>query len=658
MASSIEAFAYSPLDSNHDDSFRLLSLLPGNFDSPIKCGLTHDRRNVPTRPYKSLSYTWGDPSLISKISVNGLSLPVTKTLEQALRSLRDDSPIGGQTRTLWVDAICIDQTNLPERNQQVAQMQEIYAGAERVVIWLGEASFDSDMAIDFIKQLCEKLEEFGIHSSESNVAQYVEKDFQDGLDEFLGPAFEEKWEAVAALLQRPWWERAWVVQELAAARVAVCYCGRTPVAWPLLSMTIQLLGACKLSITLFPHPFRSSGALDRAWGMVQIRQLLESRVPMDLLSLLYRNRYRICLDPRDKVYSILGMTNERMRLKLKPDYTKCVAEVFTMAVANDMEIFGDLEMLNLIDHDTMQLNYPSWVADWGRGIGRGPRTWRFTKYVPESAPYKSAPFSAINFSNDLQLLHADGFRIGIVEVDNVQQTAEPFQWNTNAGPNTWTWNIDNMTTNLLKEGGIHFEKGTKHVSSSEDLRRRVEGAIYDVMIAGQLGTSSGWERHEVRYPDDQAQDITGTTGSEDMPFKASNQVANGTASPSWNPRHLGRAPQCLTLDGDQYHTSSDQDQDRNKPIDWKLMLAHAKGQTIGRKLILSENRYLGLAPKLSKPGDHIFILFGLSEPAILRPQADSSYAFVGTAYVHGVMEGEALQDLEKGVFIRERVIIR
>jgi hypothetical protein len=659
MASSTKSFDYLPLDSNHADSFRLLNLLPGDFNSPILCTLTHDRHGVTTRPYESLSYTWGDPGLTSEIFVNGLSLPVTQNLEQALRSLRDDSSTGGQTRTLWVDAICIDQSQIPERNQQVAQMQEIYAGAERVVIWLGEASFDSDTAIPFIKQLCGRLEELGIHSEESqDVTQYMEKDFQDGLDGFLGPLYEDKWEAVALLLQRRWWERAWVFQELATARIAVCYCGKASIAWPLLSLTIQLLGTCKMRITLFPHQFRTSGALDRAWGMVQIRRWLASRGSIDLLSLLYRNRYRICLDPRDKIYSIIGMTNERTRLKLKPDYIKSVAEVFIMAVANDMEIHGDLEILNLIDHDTVQFTYPSWVADWGRCIGRAPRTWRFTKYVPESAPYKSAFFSPVTFSDDLQLLHADGFRIDVVEVDNIQQTVQPFQRNTTTDYDNWTWNIDMMTSSLLKEGGIRSRKRIKGVSSSEDLRRSMEGAIYDVMIAGQLITSSGWEAHEVRYGDDQAQETTRPTDSETMPSQSSSQQAGGTASPSWNPRHLGRAPQCLTLDREQFSASSDLDQDRNRPIDWKIMLSHAKSQTIGRTLVLSKNRYLGLAPKLSKPGDHIFILFGLSEPAILRPQADGSYIFIGTAYVHGVMKGEALKDLEEGVFTRERVTIR
>jgi hypothetical protein len=659
MASSTESFAYLPLDSNYADSFRLLNLHPGDFNAPIECTLTHDRRSVSTRPYESLSYTWGDPSLTSEIFVNGLSFPVTRNLEQALRSLRDDSSTGGQTRTLWVDAVCIDQSQIPERNQQVAQMQEIYAGAVRVVIWLGEASFDSDMALAFIKQLCGRLEKLGIHPEESqDVTQYMEKDFQDALAGFLGPLFEDKWEAVALLLQRRWWERAWVVQELATARTAVCYCGKTSITWPLFSLVIQLLGTCKMRITLFPHQFRTSGALDRAWGMVQIRQQLASGGYIDLLSLLYRCRYRTCLDPRDKIYSILGMTNERTRLKLKPDYIKSVAEVFTMAVANDMEIHGDLEILNLIDHDTMQLTYPSWVADWERSIERAPRTWRFTKYVPESAPYKSASFSPVTFSDDLQLLHVDGFRIDVVEVDNIQQTVEPFQRNTTADSDNWTWNIDMMTSSLLKEGGIRSRKRMKDVSGSEDLRRSVEGAIYDVMIAGQLSTSSGWEAHQVRYTDDQAQETTRPTDSETMPSQSPGQPAGGTSSPSWNPRHLGRIPQCLTLDREQFPASSDLGQDGNRPINWKIMLSHAEGQTRCRTLVLSKNRYLGLAPKLSKPGDYIFILFGLSEPAILRPQADGSYIFIGTAYVHGVMKGEALKDLEEGVFTGERVAIR
>jgi hypothetical protein len=75
-------------------------------------------------------------------------------------------------------------------------------------------------------------------------------------------------------------------------------------------------------------------------------------------------------------------------------------------------------------------------------------------------------------------------------------------------------------------------------------------------------------------------------------------------------------------------------------------------------VILSKDRYLGLAPLVSQPGDKVSILFGLQEPAILRPKPGGSYIFVGTAYIHGLMRGDALRGLRDGVFTVEQVTLK
>jgi hypothetical protein len=119
MGSSSPAFQYSPIDASRQDSFRLLDVLPGAFHRPIKCILRQHFRGVPGRVYEALSYNWGDCKPDRPISLNGLQFSVTENLEHALRNLRDDSIV----RTIWVDAICIDQSQVQERSHQVAQMQ-------------------------------------------------------------------------------------------------------------------------------------------------------------------------------------------------------------------------------------------------------------------------------------------------------------------------------------------------------------------------------------------------------------------------------------------------------------------------------------------------------------------------------------------------------
>jgi hypothetical protein len=182
MTTATAPYVYTSLDSDQEDSFRLLNLLPGVGNSLVKCTLTHTTRSAPFQQYEALSYAWGHPSLTCEIVVNGLLLPITRNLEQALRSLRHDSSVRASARILWVDAVCINQSCISERNHQVSQMHEIYAGAETVVIWLGDASADSDVAIAFMWEVYQRLASKGQFSGDSvRSGQYLEADFQDGI---------------------------------------------------------------------------------------------------------------------------------------------------------------------------------------------------------------------------------------------------------------------------------------------------------------------------------------------------------------------------------------------------------------------------------------------------------------------------------------------
>jgi hypothetical protein len=186
MATRADFFAYESLDSDQADSFRLLSLLPGEDDSPIECTLIHTRRSTPSQPYEALSYAWGDPSFIHEIIVNGLRFPVAQNLQHALRNLRPPPSAHGSARTLWVDALCIDQSHILKWNHQVAQMKEVYANAEQVVIWLSDASDDSDMAIAFMKKVWQSLVARGVFSLESiRCRQDLETDLRKGMGDFL-----------------------------------------------------------------------------------------------------------------------------------------------------------------------------------------------------------------------------------------------------------------------------------------------------------------------------------------------------------------------------------------------------------------------------------------------------------------------------------------
>ncbi|KAF7541472.1 hypothetical protein G7054_g545 [Neopestalotiopsis clavispora] len=135
-----------------EGNIRLLSLLPHGGDkyAPIECELLHypllDQDNGPGL-YEALSYAWGSSDKPEQICIDKHNVPVTASLHAALHSLRNRS----LPRIIWVDAICIDQVNTEELSKQVQMMALIYAKAARVIVWLGDATVDSDRAIERIR---------------------------------------------------------------------------------------------------------------------------------------------------------------------------------------------------------------------------------------------------------------------------------------------------------------------------------------------------------------------------------------------------------------------------------------------------------------------------------------------------------------------------
>ena len=130
------------------NEIRLLTLHPGKRDEPIKGDLNVPRLEE-APPYEALSYAWGDPTVIASILLCGTSSNITDNLHSALLHLRHEV----LPRTLWIDAICIDQQNLVELGDQVQQMRLIYRTASGVLVWLGEASNDSDLAMDLVARI-------------------------------------------------------------------------------------------------------------------------------------------------------------------------------------------------------------------------------------------------------------------------------------------------------------------------------------------------------------------------------------------------------------------------------------------------------------------------------------------------------------------------
>jgi hypothetical protein len=200
---------YQPLPAGQA-YIRLVSLLPHSQpSSPIKCRLFQYslERGDGSHLYEALSYVWGDPNETISIIVNDQRLNITTNLHAALIQFRDPT----FARLFWIDAICINQTDLEERSSQVQYMAQIYASASRVNVWLGPSVRGSTNAFRFIES----------HAGVPNKTDQPWECWRCGSwtssDESLcsdcnSERQQHYWdfESVKLLSQRPWFERIWV----------------------------------------------------------------------------------------------------------------------------------------------------------------------------------------------------------------------------------------------------------------------------------------------------------------------------------------------------------------------------------------------------------------------------------------------------------------
>lgn len=127
-----EIYESTPLNTEANE-IRLLTLHSGTFADDIRCSLTKVSLDVEI-DYEALSYTWGDAEKFEPIFVDNKVFSATVNLEAALRNLQQTI----EPRRPWVDAVCINQQDVLEKNQQVSRMREIYHAARRVCVWLGD----------------------------------------------------------------------------------------------------------------------------------------------------------------------------------------------------------------------------------------------------------------------------------------------------------------------------------------------------------------------------------------------------------------------------------------------------------------------------------------------------------------------------------------
>ncbi|KAM7209796.1 Heterokaryon incompatibility protein (HET) domain containing protein [Rhypophila decipiens] len=305
---------------------RLLSIKPGQFVEDVHCWLlpcTIDK--LPA--YEAISYTWadesGDTAESKQISLNNVPFPVTSNCEAALKRAR--LPV--RARTVWIDAVCIDQQNNEERGHQVQLMPKIYAGARRVLIYLGELTNEESMGVSYISErlnfnqvlrLCDAPNSLGIVSR-----------------------------ALSFLFSRRYFSRVWILQEVSLAKEALVLCGEYEVSWKRLR-------------DLIPLYFNKHNPLPKVLEFDRPKY----RDPSKLLDLLDMARDSNAKDPRDKVFAVFGMINCAENLGYVADYKEEPDETYRRIAVLLSDAHGLMAVLVRATCHRKIERLPLWVIDW------------------------------------------------------------------------------------------------------------------------------------------------------------------------------------------------------------------------------------------------------------------------------------------------------
>jgi hypothetical protein len=346
-----------------DPKVRLLKLLPGRFGTSIYVLFevkTLTELSVPR--YEALSYAWGssdNPVDIYIGTSDDYVVSVTQNLAYALQHLR----YADRPRTLWIDAICVDQSNLTERSSQVQRMTDIYKLADMVLVWLGPEGDNSSFALEVLHSLSTKVDIDWIRDDmkPSDDAESNGEAHWSDLSVTL-PYGAEELIPIHHLFQRFWFERLWIRQEVRMAKCAVVICGFDTILWQNFRNAVYCLQSKDIALH---HLVGTSGQLffDRC---KMIYNLCENLGSQSIANLIDDARNCECSDPKDRIYGVLGMFNGGdRRLKIIPDYQKSIDQVyqdFFLSFLNTFK-YENLLLLPWCEMRDHRSTMPSWVPD-------------------------------------------------------------------------------------------------------------------------------------------------------------------------------------------------------------------------------------------------------------------------------------------------------
>ncbi len=687
---------YQPLDPSHP-SIRLLtfdppSQNPTDKDDTISLTLHHTSLSISPKPtYNALSYVWATPStsptpLPTIIKINSLPLRTTPNLFAALRTLQHSNLAAG---FLWIDALCINQRDVAEREQQVRLMGRIYAEAEGVLAWLGEGEgmvASARLAFAVTKALARGVrlmvgavggggdDERVLVRAQGEDPLLVAAALSVALEEMggLGAPTRGVQDAVLEVFWRnEYWKRCWTFQELYLAEYGALLCGTETVSMRDAWLVFRWLRLAKTAIVGSARP---EGVSELAWGflrnmadvldgfplyssMLVKERLAGKRHEIDeaynegnaFSTLLAVTLGRQATEPRDRFYSLLGLCNASIPV----DYSASEEDVFggvTAALIHG----GRASAGFVLDHAGVTgpkgaYALPSWMPHWDVSLvagsmdsGKTSSLGRSDTGFPEP---KSPPFI------DGRMLRCRGVIIDtIARVEAGWDVPTGYILDESVRPNLdlargvldelveffFDCPVGAFLSELVPSSEPYVGGGTRFLAL---LRYWVHDRGMNGEVFG-CATSQDLEGEDIARLAKQFLMFIGL-----RPRDMARIMEMGRPLNSWSDKAF------LTPSGGEEYTWDQvllalPTNDDPAVIDFLL-------RRVLRFLVAARLRtatgFIGHARNGIEPGDVVCILDGCNVPVVLRPRpGDDGYELASCAFVVGMMDGEAGKLVERG----------
>lgn len=640
-------------------SIRLIDLELGEHNSDIIMSV--DTYNLLDPPqYAAFSYTWGDPLTYPykaerpsrTVWINTKPFLVTPNLYDALNHWRGwRLEIGTAKTFLWVDAICINQDDLIERNHQVGLMGQIYSKASLVIAWVGMFDEDARTAFKLILRLKPIVE---LWKSERSKFTYFHNSDELFEKTGVGTVTPEEWEALVSFYERQYFSRAWIVQEIVLARGAILMLGHWFIHWTDLIDLSQMMHECKWIPILEEYarpslnaerPLLSLGvpavyshirSLRKRYSSSECGQSQDSTTRPDarmcyifLEILLYQTRWFRATNPHDNIYSVLSIVSHTLggmypTINLFcPDYRLPVRKVFIDVTREIAVKTGSVSVLSLVDRDSKQiLDLPSWVPDYSASNIQA------LAYLSQAKLYRA--FNLARRSHELTIMD-DVFCLCAVCWNAITVTELP------DGPFALQGAMDLCLElpRIYSNGQTRVEALWRTLIADTDSEKSpAPEAIGNsfrqyvlLAVAKRIRKIlEGWDGRELELSDF-AGLLKLNNNYEERPDP---WLPGGEEVESfWN-----KAQTMLQRPEENERLLKELGQGAH------LYAAAIKSIGSGRKLFKTDGNLVGLAPVSAKRGDTIWFLPSSRVPFVLRHCGGKQYKLIGEAYLHGYMHGE------------------